>query len=65
MEIIQMTGLHAYANYCAAYNDCAPSSIPRFTNVNDFMKRAESLIEEDKIRNHHKEHFVYLVDKAE
>lgn len=39
--------------------------MPRFTNVKDFMKHAETLIEEDKIRNHHKEHFEYLANETD
>lgn len=47
MEIIQMTGTNTYANYCAAYNDCAPQSIPRFTNLDDFLKHAKTLLQEE------------------
>ena len=62
MEIIQMSGPNAYANYCAAYNDCSPSSIPRFTNLSDFLKHAKTLIEEDKTRKDHAEHFEYEIE---
>ncbi len=38
MEINQMIGTNSYANYCAAYNDCAPTDLPRFSNVRDFLR---------------------------
>ena len=50
MEIIQVTGPSAYANYCAAYNDCAPSSLPLFNNYEDFIKHAQTLIEDERVR---------------
>ncbi len=43
MEIVQMKGSHAYANYCAAYNDCAPPSLPRFSSWRDFVNHAETI----------------------
>ena len=43
MEIIQMKGPHAYANYCAAYNDCAPPSLPRFSSWKSYVKHAETI----------------------
>ena len=61
MEIIQMTGPNAYTNYCAAYNDCAPSSLPRFNNYEDFIKHAQTLIEEERVRKSHSEHFEYEI----
>ena len=30
MEIVQMSGYQAFANYCAAYNYCAPPELSRF-----------------------------------
>lgn len=46
MEIVQMTGANAYANYCAAYNDCGPSDIPRFNNIDDFLRHADTVQKE-------------------
>ena len=46
MEIIQMNGFNAYSNYCAAYNDCAANSLPRFTSLDDFIAHAETAAEE-------------------
>ena len=57
MEIMQLTGPNAYANYCAAYNDCAPSSLPCFNNYEDFIKHAQTLVERAKVRKSHLENF--------
>ncbi len=46
MEIIQMIGTNAYANYCAAYNDCAPADLPRFSNMRDVLEHAAALAAE-------------------
>ena len=62
MELIQMTGPNAYANYCTAYNDCAPTSLPRFTNYDDFIKHAMTPLEEEKVRLDHAEHFDNDID---
>lgn len=43
MDIIQMQGYNAYHNYCAAYKDCAPPKIPRFTCVQDFTNHSGTL----------------------
>ena len=43
MEKIQMSGQHAYANYCAAYNDCAPPSLPRFNSVTTYIRHANKI----------------------
>ncbi len=40
MEIIQMIGSNAYRNYCATYHDSAPTDLPRFSNVDDFLELA-------------------------
>ncbi len=37
-----MTGVNAYMNYCAYFNDCAPPDIPRFTNVGAFLQHAKT-----------------------
>lgn len=42
-EIIQMKGWNAYANYCSAYNDCAPSSLPQFSSRSDMIKHATQI----------------------
>lgn len=46
MEIVQMSGDNAYANYCAAYNDCAPNELPRFNNLDAYIAHAETVKEE-------------------
>ena len=56
MEIIQMSGQNAYANYCAAYNDCAPKSLPRFASVSEYIKHAEKIVTETDVI-HSKEKF--------
>lgn len=43
MQKVQMTGQRAYANYCAAYKDLAPQELPRFSNVEEYIKHAESI----------------------
>lgn len=48
MEIVQMTGPQAYANYCAAYNDCRPSDLPRFTNIGAMVKHVGTVTAEEK-----------------
>ena len=62
METIQMRGPNAYANYCAAYNDCGPTSLRRDTNYDDFIKHARTLIKEEKFRLDHAGHFYYEID---
>lgn len=46
MQLIGMTGPNAYANYCAAYNDCAPVELPRFSSVEEYIKHAKKIVEE-------------------
>lgn len=46
MEIIQMKGPHAYANYCAAHNDCSPLDLPRFSCVVDYIAHAKTISHE-------------------
>ncbi len=41
-----MIGTNAYANYCAAYNDCAPTDLPMFSNVRDFLDHAATFVAE-------------------
>lgn len=43
MEIVQMCGTNAYANYCEVFNDCAPNDIPRFTNLQDMINHVETI----------------------
>lgn len=59
LEIIQMIGTNVYANYCAVYNDCTPNSLPSFTNYEDFIKHTQTLIEEERVRKSHSDHFNY------
>ncbi len=63
MEIVQMKCSHAYANYCAAYNDCAPPSLPRFSSWRDFVNHAETIgLEQNLVYNQKKyEDFVVEV----
>ena len=46
MQRVQMTGQHAYTNYCAAYNDCAPRELPRFPSVEDHISHAQRISNE-------------------
>ncbi len=62
MVVAQMSGPNAYANCCAPYNDCAPSSIQSFTNLLDFVSLAKTLIEENKMRKEHADHFEYGIE---
>lgn len=48
MEIIQMCGYQAYANYCVAYNDCAPPERPRFSSFKEYVRHAETIREESE-----------------
>lgn len=48
MEFIQRKGPNAYANYCAAYNDCAPLELPRFTSIEDYLKHASKIAGESE-----------------
>lgn len=43
MEIIQMKVQNAYSNYTAAYNGYAPSDLPRFSFIGDYLANAEQL----------------------
>ncbi len=43
MEIVQMRGTNAYTNYDAAYNNCHPPDIPRFTNVAALIEHVETV----------------------
>lgn len=67
MEIIQMTGNHAYANYCAAYNDCAPEDIPRFTSITECILHAEEICREKSIMHNDEdvERFILELDPPE
>lgn len=59
-EFTQITGLNAYAAYCAEFNDCALPSLPRFNDIEDFLKHAETLRSESADTN--KLHFSFLYD---
>lgn len=45
-ETIQMKGPHAYANCCAAYNDCAPPNLPCFSSASNYIAHAEKIATE-------------------
>jgi len=47
MEIVQMKGPRAYANYCEAYNDCAPNSLSRFHSVKEVLKYPKCIEKEE------------------
>ncbi len=49
MEIVQIRGSHAYASYCAPYNDCAPPTIPRYSACCKFFKNAETIGKEQNL----------------
>ena len=44
-----MSGPNTDANYCAAYNDCAPKSLPRFNSISHYIKHAETVSKESEI----------------
>lgn len=64
MEIIQMSGQHAYANYCAAYNDCAPQALPRFSSIKDYILHATKVTEESDLV-HDKEAFMEFIRETQ
>ncbi len=37
---------NTHANYCAAYNDCAPADLPKFSNGRDFLYHVATLVAE-------------------
>lgn len=43
MKKVQMSGSRAYANYCAAYNDCGTADLSIFTNIEDYIKHAKHI----------------------
>lgn len=49
MEVFQMKGFHAHENYCAAYNDCAPSELPSYTLVQDYVKHVRIIFGENHV----------------
>ncbi len=46
IEIIQMIGKLHTQNYCAEYNDCAPTDLLRFSNLYDFLDHEARLVAE-------------------
>lgn len=46
MQIVQMSRNHAYTNYFAAYNDCAPEEIPKFTSISELVRHADQICKE-------------------
>ena len=49
MQRVQMVGPRAYANYCEAYNDCAPEDLPRFASAEEYLQHARQIMEERKM----------------
>jgi len=46
MELIQMNGHAAFMNYTAAYNDCNPTEMPRFTSIDATITHCKKIVEE-------------------
>ncbi len=46
MAIIQVIGINACATLQAAYNNCDPKDLPRFSNVRDFLENTAALVAE-------------------
>lgn len=49
MEIIQITGNHAYSNHCPGYHYFSPEEIPKFTSLSDCFHPADQLCKEKEI----------------
>ena len=49
MQRVQMVGPKAYANYCEAYNDCAPEDLPRFASAEEYLEQADRLKKEKEL----------------
>lgn len=49
MERIQMTGSRAYTLYTESFNDCAPTTLPRFASNADFLRHADRMNQEKNI----------------
>ena len=48
MKLSQMSGYQEYANYCDAYNNCAPPELPCFNLVKYYVRHAETICEESE-----------------
>ena len=49
MQRVQMVGPKACANYCEAYNDCAPEDLPRFATNDKYVAHAANIVEEKQL----------------
>ncbi len=62
MEIVLMKSSYAYANYCAAYDDCTPSCLPRFSSWRDFVNHAKTIGEEQNLVYNQKKYEYFVVE---
>jgi len=60
MQRVQMVGHRAYANYCEAYNDCAPEDLPRFSSEKEYLQHAIRLMEEKKVKRNDNAFFKFM-----
>lgn len=49
LEIFHMSGHHAFANYCAAYNYCAPTELLYYASGRDYIAYAQTVAGETDI----------------
>lgn len=47
--IIEMSGHHAYINFCATQNDCSPTELPFFTSVRDYIANVQTVAGETDV----------------
>ncbi len=57
-----MKSSYAYANYCAAYNHCAPPGLPRFSSWRDFVNHAETIGQEQILVYNQKKYEDFVVE---
>ena len=60
IQRIQMVGPKAYANYCEAYNDCAPEDLPRFSSQREYLQHANRFQKERDMQVDHGEFSKFL-----
>lgn len=49
MKTIQLECFSTNSNYCAAYNDCAPSKLLRHTSAQNFVEPSQSIVGESHV----------------
>ena len=46
MQIVQMDGARAYANYCERYDDCNSEDLRRFSSAGQYLPQAAYMTEQ-------------------